>query len=613
MISVIYGKESKRNNNFWYINESDLKIPIGIEGFKDSISFVRKLVKKQYQGKNFLNFFAYNDLSLWWFIYPTIFPPIQRAINFIIKFNEFLDSNEITSITIKDDFEKLSLIHQICEQKKIELRITKSSYLRFLFSNKIRNKLKRIKYQKVFSDKYSKRLSLYESNRKVNTNISNKILFVASTAYRRSIFDSTSKKIIRGEFLLHPIGEILKKINYDFVGIDIDYTYLGELAILKERLDDDFSWIPLEKINQKNYSNSNIKSFLKLFNKLMNNEDFHSLFSYNNVLFWKHLEFDFRKLNLLPFIPFYINLIDSLGKYFQKNTPKTIFLLYETGPFALAIISAAKKNNIKTIGIQHGLNTKYNTDYSHETFRNRNNYFGMILPDITLVFGNFTKNLLVSEGYPEDKLMVFGNPDYFQLSSFIKTFDPSKLRIKYNISEKQKIILFATGKSQRYYNALGGKLDYDEQVLEHLIKNYSNKKDYFIIVKPHPGEYIEYYNNEIKKSGAKNIKLIQGNLFELLSISDVVIAITSNVLLDSIALKRLTIRVCFEGSTIGLPYDQYNVLVSCDLNSLSTSINKIISNEDAKKKLLENRKIFLKDLYGIPPENPTQLLKSIIN
>ena len=53
--------------------------------------------------------------------------------------------------------------------------------------------------------------------------------------------------------------------------------------------------------------------------------------------------------------PFFLNLLDSFDELFSKFKPKTIFLLYETGPLVLPIIIAAKKYKIKTVGFAHSI------------------------------------------------------------------------------------------------------------------------------------------------------------------------------------------------------------------------------------------------------------------
>ena len=116
------------------------------------------------------------------------------------------------------------------------------------------------------------------------------------------------------------------------------------------------------------------------------------------------------------YIPSYVHYLISFENYFKEHKPKAIFLSYETGPYGLAIILAAEKNNIKTIGVAHGAIDKFNPMYSYDQIRNKNFLLGFPIPSITLVHGDFSKNTLISQGYPSNQISVYGNPTFFNLN-----------------------------------------------------------------------------------------------------------------------------------------------------------------------------------------------------
>ena len=95
-----------------------------------------------------------------------------------------------------------------------------------------------------------------------------------------------------------------------------------------------------------------------------------------------------------------MTVIDSLKNYFLKNKPKAVFLIYETGPLSLATIGVCNQLGIKTIGIQHGLMYNYNYHHMHKNFQDSENPSGFLIPNKLLLFGEITKNILISNGYP---------------------------------------------------------------------------------------------------------------------------------------------------------------------------------------------------------------------
>jgi hypothetical protein len=608
-MKLVYGgRKKKSKSDTIYLTENDLNIPIGIEGYDKSLTFLNNIENKDFLGLKLPEVFQYSNTSLWWFIYPTIFPSIQRTINFIYAITALIEKLKPSSIQLIGEFDKYNIFKQICQEKNIPLIssniILKTSKL------KIKNKFQRIRYQRIFLQKTKDRLSLFERKNNLIPNVDGKIIFGIPTVYRRKLFDMNLGISKQGEYIQ---GEMIKLLQskYDVIGMDIDYTFRGNPHILDQRLNDDIPWFPIESIVKKySFENHSLK-FLKKFDVILESDIFKSLFSFQGINFWEQIKFDFNKLSYDPFIPHYIELIESFMKYFAENKPRAIFLPYETGPYALALIIAATANHIKTIGIQHGLIWKNNSDYSHTKFKTPENLFGMPLPDMTLIFGKFTKEILMESKYPENKFLVFGNPEFFQIDKIIKNFNHDETRLQYNISKNKKILLFTTGKSQSFYKDLGGKLNYDEQVLEKLLDKYNNNDFFHVIVKPHPDENIEVYEKIIKKFNSNNFTIIQDDLFQLILISDVIISIFSTVLMDSISLGKMTIRVKFPENTIPIPYDDYNVLFSSDLPSLSNSIKKILTDETLRKNLDENRILFLKYIYGVPNHNIVEQLDSM--
>ena len=612
-MKLIFGPNKKKNtSDVLYFDETDLNLPIGIEGYESTLSLFRDFANKTIDGYKIPEIFSYYETSLWWFIFPTIFPIVQKTMNFISKFTEFIENISPTTIQLTDDLTHFDLIKKICQEKKIKFSYSKLEYLKHIQSKKTIPILQKKRYHQIFKSKTNKRIQLYNSTNRSIPKIDGKIVFVIPNTYRRHRFDPDLGKSVKGEYIQGPIIQFLQELNKSIVGIDVDYTFKGDFEILNERLEEEIPWIPMELL-LTNPSKENIVNFLAKFDDILKNEKFRSLFTHIGINFWYSIEDEFQKLKFSPYIPSYIELIESFKKFFKSNRPEAIFLPYETGPYALALIVACQENRIKTIGIQHGLLWKHNSDYSHTSFCSNENPFGMPLPDITLLFGKFAFEILLENGYPKDRFLIFGNPEFFNIDVIKNKLINSDIKLKYNLPQNKKIILFATGKSQRYYTTLGGTLDYDEQVLNTLLENFSNNENYFVIIKPHPGEYLSFYKQLIKNYNGKNFKIIDGDLFELLSVSDANISIFSTVLMDSVALEKMTIRIKFPGSTVPIPYDQYGVLVSCTLEELSDTIEDILNGKLSTDKLSENRQQFLKDLYNSPNPTPIRQLGLLLD
>ena len=411
---------------------------------------------------------------------------------------------------------------------------------------------------------------------KVYETISNngKILFVIPTSYRRKIYDPKSGESVQGEYIQGPIIDILQKNNEKIVCVDLDYSFRGDFSILKERLSESISWFPIEKI-VNNLTSKNNKEFIKKYKNLLNDNDFQKIFTYNGIDFWEQLYETLWSLTYSANLPFYIQIIESLNEFFKENRPKAVFLPYETGPMALSIILSCEKFNVKTFGIQHGLILSSNADYSHKLFRTKDSPMGFPLPNKFLLFGNYAKlKLLENSSYPNEKLEIFGNAAYFNLNETLKKLKKNDVKLKYCIPKNKKIILFPTTKSQTHYSKFG-RQNYDEQLLKKLLELYSNNENIFVILKPHPsGENTDSYKKMIKSFNCNNFEIKQGSLFELTSVSDLVIAVYSNTLLDTITIGKPTISVNFTGKDF--PFKNLDTLITTELENLGNKINNIL-------------------------------------
>lgn len=612
-MKVIYGKKSIRKKDVIFVSDIDFQIPFGIDSLGIPIDILNEIEKSTVMGKSIPDLFAYEDFSLWWFMHPTIYPKIKQFINFIMKFNEFLEKEKPTKIKIHDDFTTFDIIKQICKNKNIKFEFSMFRYSSFRISNMILQKLQKYRYEKITRMKINNRKILFNKKNIPISSIKKKIIFAIPSTYRRHILNLKSSKSEKGEYIQQTIMDLIED-NEALLGIDIDYTFRGDTKTLSERLESNFSWVPLEILINKNQKKSmEHKEFLKKYKQIISNNNFKALFTYNGICLWKQLEFLFNKMTYFSYLPYYLELFDSLLTIFQNEKPKAIFLPYETGPIALSFIIAAKKFKIKTIGLAHSIIYPKNPMYSYYRLRNQQDTLGFPIPDFTLVFGNSSKQALMEAGYPEEKFVVFGNAAFFNFDKYLEILKNTPLCQNYGVNKDKKIILFATQYLQEEYYQNFGKFNYDTQIWKYLLKNFAGSKDWIIILKPHPTENTAVYEKILKNFDAPNFKIIQGDLFGLIYISSVVISIMSGAMFDSICLKKPVIRVTFGDFKHGIPYEKFQVVTSTELDKLTFCINEVVNNNKISDKLKKNRVHFIKEQYNIPEEDPEKILTNLIN
>ncbi|MCV0430374.1 CDP-glycerol glycerophosphotransferase family protein [Nitrosopumilus sp.] len=605
---VIFGEKSAENNSILYVKEEDFQILAGEESFGNPLEFLMGIEKSKINSKSFLENFQFSDFSLWWFIHPSVYPKIKKCINFIEKFEEFLSEKKPSKIIVSENFSNIDLIEQISHKHRIKLEKNFSTNIKNKFFNKFKPTFQNNRYQKIHSKKTEKRKTMFQS--KSIPDIQKKIIFAIPTIYHRKIIDHKTGESYFGEYIQQPIIDHVMK-NHNIIGIDFDYTFDGEFNVLDNRLNSEIDWIPSEML-LSDLPTKILNDFLNKYNNLISEKEFQQLFVYREISLWSSISYTFKMMTFSSYIPSYIHYLISLENYFKEHKPKTIFLSYETGPYGLAMILAAEKNNIKTIGVAHGAIDKFNPMYSYDQIRNKNFLLGFPIPDITLVHGEFSKNTMVSQGYPSNQILVYGNPTFFNLHKLKNSLSQKNLFEKYNIKKSQKVILYGTEFLQEKYSAQG-KYNYNSLIWKILLENFGNNSEYELILKPHPNENIEIYKKILDDSSVNNARIISDDLFELIHISSIVISVFSNIMTDALCFEKPVIRVTFDNIKHTVPYEKFNVVLSSNLNELSNNVKRILSDQSIISDLQKNLPAFLLEQNNIPENNPNSIIDKILD
>ena len=598
---LIFGEDSKINNSEHFVKSSFFIDSIySNERRKTTNDFKKLLEKTEVNGKNFLELFSYKENSLWWFFsQETFFLKLGEIISFISNFYNLISKKEIIEVRIISDFKWKYIIEQICKKFEIPVKFSRFEYSKFLLNNFSKNyfqfylKQRKLKYLKKHRINFNK--TQFSSSGKHIPNITDKVIFISPITYRRKLYNFNSKFSENREYL---VDDLIKIGNIkNSCGISIDFSSdPNSIVNLKERIEDNLKWFP-EEIILKSSTTKSMKIFFSKYDSLLKNSQFQNLFTFKGILFWKLIQEVFLSMKFEPYLPYWILLLDSVDNYFLKNKPRSIFLTAETNANTLAYIFAASKHNVKTIRIQQAMITEKNMEFIHNNYFSKNNSLGYPIPDYMLVYGSYAKEILIKNGYPSKKLIEFGNPT-FAFLDYIEQIDKKSILNKYTISDKQKIILFT---STKWQNDLMGK-DFDPMIWDELLKTYSNKDEYFIILKPHPGEKISTYENILSNYNCNNATIIQDSLVELLHISDIVISNYSSVIIDACCLNKPIIEIIWddisENSTLN--YHKIGITIPSKIENLKFNVKNILEKQSITSEYLKKQIIFLKEQYGIP-------------
>jgi CDP-glycerol glycerophosphotransferase (TagB/SpsB family) len=608
---IILGNSSGKTNNILYVQEKDfLPLPSDTTSVLFSIDQLRNIQHSKINDKKFPELFLYNGLSIWWLCYPEISHLFINPINFTKNFLKFVQEQKPQLIQVKEGFVYLPVISDICKKQDIKLKYSKFNYLRFVLKMKIKQFLQKIRAKIIIEKKIQSRKKLFVKIKTKTPNLEKKIIFTSYPPYRDEIINTLKNKIEKGEIILSHIKNLIEK-NEKIIGIDLFSNFSSNNEILYERLKDDaINWTPIESFLESFKLTKSQKKFLKNYDSLISSQQFKNLFNYEGINYWSTLEHHFQRMTNYYNIPYWIFIFDSLKKRLSIDKPKVIFLPYENGPISLAFITICKQLGIKSIGLQHGIIVDAQPFYSMDDFYTEKNISGFPFPDKMLLYGPIPKKILLDKGYPEQNLVNFGNTEFFNLEKIFTILNTSKTHQKYKINKSKKIILYLSSGYQRDFRK-NYTFHYDEISWRQILEKFGNKEDFSIILKPHPRENSFVYQKIMDEYNLKNVKIIQGNLHEILFISDIIICTLSTTIIDAFCIKKPVIQLKFPRTNFEYPYSDSCVLIST-IDSLEESVYRIIKEKSLIKNMEKNSSLFIKNYYNIPEENPQSILKKLL-
>lgn len=187
-----------------------------------------------------------------------------------------------------------------------------------------------------------------------------------------------------------------------------------------------------------------------------------------------------------------------------------------------SIFNGLKRNKIKTIAIQHGAISNSNMAYKFSTLDAKHEPF----PDLTLLRGKYTQEMLLKENYPQHQLKIVGHIR----TDAIPAIKSSKNKLNlFNEKHKKPLILYATQPIPPQEQSLKNQLTAD------FFKLCNDLPQYNFVLKPHPNEgSLALYESYSKQLNHKNFEFYFGNLYYLLAESDVVLTYFSTVGIEGI-------------------------------------------------------------------------------
>lgn len=585
-------------------------------------NFLNSISCATVDSKTIVEWYQYGNTSLWWFVYRRIWTKIEECLRFIENLKTLIEDIRPQVFVVKGFYDKLDLIKQICVVYNIKLEIPIQSLRKVILQYNLKRKLWKVlvhRYDNKTKNKKIERIGLAKDLIKNSfdaSSVRDCVIYLAGSNYRRDIYDWRNDEVISGEHIVQMVLERVIDVS-KLLCIDVDYFYSSDNSGLEKRLKDpDKYWIPFEMFitdELQNGSKKPIEYLTKRIIALYEKKEFREAFVYQGIQMWSTLELLFKALMAKIYLPNYILTIEAAKLLLSQVRPKSIFLPYETGVYAMAFIVAAEQLGIKTIGMQHGIIHKAHFDYSIDNLSTKTSSVGCPIPTYLLVFGEFYRKLLVETfSYPSDRVITVGNPAYESVPTEIMDSRRQKILLDIGLDPSKKTVLVATSGHQAKY----GRGDYDVLIVKALSESLAQMgNDIQVLVKVHPIEDAAEYLKIVREKNAPNLTVIEEYpIQQLIAICDVFVSVLSTTIFEAMVMNKpvIIVEISEKIHRDIMSVGESGAAMRSSFINLSNTILRVIGDSSLRKELSDKSSKAIKYHFNFPSSDINAKIAEIL-
>jgi len=237
-----------------------------------------------------------------------------------------------------------------------------------------------------------------------------------------------------------------------------------------------------------------------------------------------------------------------------------------------ALTINTKKYGIKNLIIQHG-------------FLDDGSYISPLIAQKIAVLGKQTKEIFVRRGMEEKQIIITGQPRFDEIIN--KKFSKEEFYKKFNIPKDKKLLVYT---SQSFPEKLNKK------IITIIYNACKNLKDYFLFVKLHQDDKIEFYKKIIEKSKIENIRISKNvELYHTISSADIGITVSSTTGLETLLFDKplIVLKMPSDRSDYIGPYTDKPCAITVHNSKEIENAIKSLEDKKVQNKLKKARKKFI--------------------
>jgi glycosyltransferase involved in cell wall biosynthesis len=307
-------------------------------------------------------------------------------------------------------------------------------------------------------------------------------------------------------------------------------------------------------------------------------------FIFEGIPYWEVVEDKIGSLVRGDFAKFRKN-IDILSNIHKAHDIKSIILRNDVKEMEKTAVLWAKKNNIPTLVVQHGILAEYN---GHDK----------IFADKIAVWGSRAIRWYEKFGNDPGKIIVVGNPNFDKIPNYEKYDNDEdfmgKLRIRTN---KRYLVTLITPCTEVVKMSSFETDDITYGLIEYVSNAVKSIGDINLVVKLHPNENLRAITKLVNKKN-KNFMVIVGktDLHKLIGLSDLVVVPDSTVGLEALIMKKPVVALNLGRRPPLVPYAENNVAIGgYKIADIESAIKNMLHDDGEKRKIDLRREDFIND------------------
>lgn len=195
------------------------------------------------------------------------------------------------------------------------------------------------------------------------------------------------------------------------------------------------------------------------------------------------------------------------------------------------IVELAREQGIKTIVIQDGA-------YDENAIR-------PIFTDYFAAYGEYYKQMMVKNNFPEENIYTMGQPKWDNIFSDFDSITKEAEEMRDNlklVKKEYKVITYALDIGDDFISK-------DEKIImeKAIISEFQKLENTYLILRPHPKANVEITKNIVKEFNDENIRFCVGriNILALINLTDIWINTSSTTALESVIMGKPVIIIDF--------------------------------------------------------------------